>query len=133
MAQHFQKAVANKGEVDFSESARILAETSDMRAKKTVSTKKKDLPCPKCYQPMKREWIARAHFEIDICDAHGVFFDRGELAQVAFLVGAKAPAPLENPEQKQALKAVFKDGEIPSNGAAAAFAVIGFIFEMLSD
>jgi hypothetical protein len=46
------------------------------------------LPCPRCAHPMKREPLARAGVTVDLCRAHGMWFDAGELR--AFLRALRA-------------------------------------------
>jgi Zn-finger nucleic acid-binding protein len=49
------------------------------------------LACPRCARPMKREPLARAQVTIDLCTAHGMWFDAGELrAFVSALRGANS-------------------------------------------
>ena len=44
--------------------------------------------CPRCARQMKRERLARAGVTVDVCRAHGMWFDPGELrAFVAALQG----------------------------------------------
>lgn len=44
--------------------------------------------CPRCARQMKRELLARAGVTVDVCRAHGMWFDPGELrAFVAALRG----------------------------------------------
>jgi Zn-finger nucleic acid-binding protein len=52
--------------------------------------------CPVCTQPLERVSVAAAGgVEIDVCRAHGTWFDRGELERVAAVV---APMPPVTPE-----------------------------------
>ena len=38
------------------------------------------LACPSCHAQMRKARVPGAGFEIDLCDRHGTFYDRGELA-----------------------------------------------------
>jgi Zn-finger nucleic acid-binding protein len=44
--------------------------------------------CPRCSRPMKREALARAGVTVDLCAAHGMWFDAGELR--AFITALRA-------------------------------------------
>jgi len=46
------------------------------------------LACPRCTRPMRREPLARAGVTIDLCRAHGMWFDAGELR--AFVAALRA-------------------------------------------
>jgi Zn-finger nucleic acid-binding protein len=37
------------------------------------------LTCPRCARPMKREQMSSAGLIVDLCAAHGMWFDSGEL------------------------------------------------------
>lgn len=50
--------------------------------------------CPECGARMDRERIAGA-FELDTCSAHGSWFDRGELEQLAQVFEARRERPDE--------------------------------------
>ena len=47
-----------------------------------------NLSCPECSAPMRREEVADTSFGVDICDAHGTWFDARELP--AFIETATA-------------------------------------------
>ena len=50
------------------------------------------LACPHCARPMKREPLARAGVTVDLCVAHGMWFDAGELrAFLSALRGTSSP------------------------------------------
>lgn len=60
------------------------------------------LPCPRCGETMKRTWLANV--PIDLCTAHGTWFDAHELVAVAQaiadkrgLAGAERAPPAELP------------------------------------
>jgi Zn-finger nucleic acid-binding protein len=48
-------------------------------------------PCPVCAAPMMRTRIDRAGLDLDVCAAHGTWFDRGELRRVALALHVKVP------------------------------------------
>ena len=42
-----------------------------------------ELTCPQCQQPMETVRIAQAWLDVDRCQQHGTWYDRGELERVA--------------------------------------------------
>jgi hypothetical protein len=53
--------------------------------------------CPSCHRPLYRYVATRARIELDACEAHGVWFDRGELGKLATQMAverAYAPGPV---------------------------------------
>lgn len=51
------------------------------------------LSCPRCGREMKREPLARAKVIIDLCAAHGMWFDTGELRAFVGALRAGRPGP----------------------------------------
>lgn len=39
-------------------------------------------PCPTCHAPMRTEVLAGTDVEIDVCESHGTWLDRGELQTI---------------------------------------------------
>lgn len=69
-----------------------LAERAGDRAAAEVETR--DLvACPACRETLARKRVTRAQVLIDLCEAHGTWFDRYELAQVLDALGAPKRAP----------------------------------------
>jgi len=66
-----------------------LALRASEHATARPDTSRAGLPCPSCAQPLRRVRISRAEVDVDICDAHGTWFDRDELTSVA---GTYAPS-----------------------------------------
>lgn len=58
-----------------------LAQRASEHAKVTPETAPAGLACPVCRQPLAR--VPAAVVEVDICEAHGTWFDSGELQRVA--------------------------------------------------
>lgn len=53
--------------------------------------------CPGCRTPLYRYIATRARIELDACQAHGIWFDRGELSKLATQMAverAYAPGPV---------------------------------------
>ncbi len=128
LAMQFNKALADKCQLELSESARIVGEIVARKAQvQGVDTSPDGLPCVVCQQPLRREHIERAGFDLDICDAHGTFFDRGELQTIAHLVGAKAPETLPDGHVSGRIKGGVDD----STAGAVALGVLGVILEII--
>ena len=79
----------------------------------TIDTCPKDLPCPACSAPMRRV-LARGFVEVDYCEPHGTWFDRGELNRVmdAYSPGPD-PAEVEAAERAaaEARMAAFRESQ----------------------
>lgn len=66
-----------------------------------VASTLEPLACPMCGQTMRRTQVSRAGVDLDVCGAHGTWYDRDELRLVALAIGwsgagahaAAAPAP----------------------------------------
>ncbi|HTE51714.1 MAG TPA: zf-TFIIB domain-containing protein [Kofleriaceae bacterium] len=54
-----------------------LADTGTFRPEPTMLVHPR--LCPRCVRPMKRESLSRARVTVDLCPAHGMWFDAGEL------------------------------------------------------
>jgi Zn-finger nucleic acid-binding protein len=122
----FSQALADKGRLDVSESARIIGEaTARLAPRGYVDTSPDGLPCVVCGNPMRREHLERAGFDLDICDDHGMWFDRGELPAVAHLCGARAPTT--NPEELNYAEGLSSE----SNSVGAGAIVLGIIAAIL--
>lgn len=59
-----------------------LASRAQANATHDVDTVAGGLPCPVCQSPLKRVRISKADLDLDICGAHGTWFDPGELQKV---------------------------------------------------
>jgi Zn-finger nucleic acid-binding protein len=54
-------------------------------------------PCPTCHTPMRTEILAGTDVEVDVCEAHGTWLDRGELQTVVQeLMARQAPQETTN-------------------------------------
>lgn len=130
ISDRFAKALAERGTLEVSESARIMGESTSARAKrKKIDTAPDGLPCVVCSAAMRREHLEKAGFDLDLCEGHGTWFDRGELATVAHLLGAKAPSALDDEGGGKGGSLGKSDG---STGAAVALGVLGIIFDIIS-
>lgn len=112
----------------------------------------KELLCPVCHHPMARHRVEKAWLDIDWCQSHGTWYDKGELDKVARSTQVQtndwrsAPqAPQHNPYAQQAahgggnFSQDYDDGgwdstEIATEVAAevaveASFAIIFALFE----
>lgn len=66
-------------------------DTGDLRALADEATRAPPRPrtlplqleCPRCQTPMRRVLVPRARCEIDVCPAHGAWFDRWEIQVIA--------------------------------------------------
>lgn len=56
------------------------------RARAAVDETPDELPCPCCDKAMRRQRLARAALDVDVCDAHGTWYDRGEIERIAAIV-----------------------------------------------
>jgi Zn-finger nucleic acid-binding protein len=63
---------------------RVLAALGERDATPAVELHAR-LSCPFCRAPLTRTGVPAAHVDVDVCAAHGTWFDRGELERV--LVG----------------------------------------------
>jgi Zn-finger nucleic acid-binding protein len=79
------------------------------------TTSHQALACPSCRSPMRKARVPGAGFEIDVCDPHGTFYDRGELAAALKVVTAAKKAPP---------KRLYSPAAI-GVGAVAAVAAVG--------
>ncbi len=108
--------------------------------------------CPVCTRPMTRTPVAMARVEIDVCGAHGTWYDRHELEAIAQAMAqtrwrASAPAPPQgyppqpqghSPHQQQ--QSHFQDAAtgvavaVGTEAAAeGAFWIVGSILEAIWD
>lgn len=133
IAVQFREALVSNSRLELSESARIIGESSASRAKRAVDTSPGDLPCVSCGQSMRREKVSRAGFDLDICDQHGTWYDCGELQRIAHLAGAKAPSQIMPGAASGASGGASLGNDDSGGKAAVAFAVLGVIFEILSE
>jgi len=90
-----QRVIAGMGQQAFE---RLRAHSK--AARHQIDTKKAGLLCPRCRQMLAQTTVADAHLEVDVCGAHGTWFDRGEVERVALAFDKKladdwrnAPAP----------------------------------------
>jgi Zn-finger nucleic acid-binding protein len=78
--------------------------------------------CPTCSVPMNRKQSASgARVVVDVCKAHGTFFDPGELpAIIAFVKSGGAPKPQPRPsERKSQVASSSTDvGDVADAGSA---------------
>ncbi len=91
-------------------SAQIAPDTHSNRA----------LACPSCQKPMRKARVPGVGFEIDVCDPHGTFYDRGELSAALKVV----QAPKKSAAQRLYVPAAVGVGVVAVGaGAAAAVAL----------
>ncbi len=86
--------------------------------------------CPDCQQPLEREVIAEV--SIDVCDAHGTWFDPRELEQVATALirdygpaARQAAANAEEAEQRRKEEGTIDAGRIAMGVASLSLGLIG--------
>lgn len=60
-----------------------LARAAAESARPDVQPAAHHLSCPVCRAQMQTERVAKAWLDIDVCEAHGTWYDRGELERVA--------------------------------------------------
>jgi len=106
----------------------------------------KVLSCPSCGQPMKATRVQAAWLDIDVCDAHGTWYDHGELEKVARATKRQmgdwrsqpkpAPPMSVNPQPRSEREPYFNDTttEIAADvaievGGFALFALIESLFD----
>jgi Zn-finger nucleic acid-binding protein len=53
------------------------------RANVEVDEAAENLPCPVCTRTMRRHRVERAWLDVDICEYHGTWYDKGEVEQVS--------------------------------------------------
>jgi Zn-finger nucleic acid-binding protein len=75
-----------------------LAQRVSENAARRVSTDATDLPCPVCGETLKRTRVAQAWLDVDICERHGTWFDRGEIARVARAMTQPSAGDWRRPE-----------------------------------
>jgi Zn-finger nucleic acid-binding protein len=71
-----------------------LGRDAGVAARRSVGTHGA-LSCPRCRQSMRR--VVAGDVEVDLCDAHGAWFDRGELARVKAALQAQVAAHPTSP------------------------------------
>jgi Zn-finger nucleic acid-binding protein len=107
------------------------------------------IACPSCRGPMSVTRLAAGNVDIDVCDAHGAWFDRHELRKfLDALVAQRSALPSKKQQAKQHRRAsapveappARRDSEPPpSSGtdawdvAGGVFTVIGAVFEVLGE
>lgn len=77
---------------DATELEELAAEAT--RAPPHASATKMDVPCPGCGAIMKRVYVADAAVHVDVCPAHGAWFNRWEGQQVAEIAKSDEGAAL---------------------------------------
>jgi hypothetical protein len=70
-----------------------LADSAARHAAATADTSAA-IACPVCSSPLRRTPIVAARVDIDLCDQHGTWFDRGELRQIAWALKNGRPRGL---------------------------------------
>lgn len=79
--------------------ALALADLASRRATVHVELSGTQLPCPECMRPLIRRRLPVANVDLDHCDEHGVWFDKGELVVVARALAVSAAALRAGPQQ----------------------------------
>jgi Zn-finger nucleic acid-binding protein len=122
-----------------------LASRAEANATYEVDTVSGGLPCPECRVTLKRVRFAKADLDLDICGAHGTWFDRGELKKVVDATAGQSLAKLPAWAPMAVAVPDGQGGYIPeadawrrdaSQGALVAggvFAVVGALLTLGSD
>lgn len=80
--------------------------------------------CPVCREPMSETRVDGADVSVDVCSAHGTWFDRHELFNVAELTRKKrAPRPAPAPSYS----ATFDEPMEPIRAGFSTWAIVGFV------
>jgi Zn-finger nucleic acid-binding protein len=94
--------------------------------------------CPLCGKPMPRVRVAKTTIDLDTCNAHGTWFDRGELAAVLDALRPR-PTPPDRPLIALPVDVPLDPREIPNfragtltPGVAEAGLVAGGAFAVLA-
>jgi Zn-finger nucleic acid-binding protein len=77
------EADAHRLQYNFSQAGHQLADSIGNEAPHVVCTRATDIPCPVCRKPMQRAKAGNTWVELDWCNGHGSWFDRGELQRIA--------------------------------------------------
>lgn len=93
------RALATHRDRDAEELARTMGSKRPIEALLAVD-RDKPVHCPACQAPLRREVVGGRSTPVDVCDAHGTWFDWGELAML-FAPGP-APEPLSEAELEAA-------------------------------
>jgi len=91
-----------------SERAAELASLAAKNAKQPVSAEG-PLLCPVCDEALGHHDFPNAHLRLDVCDAHGTWFDRGELALLIALIREEHR---KQSELQQAIRSASIDAEV---------------------
>ena len=85
------------------------------------------LKCPRCASLMSRKNFGeRSGVIVDVCGAHGVWFDRDELAQVIdFVDGGGLSRIRERDARAQAIKRLGENARLPDVGEHGSYDMVG--------
>lgn len=97
------------------------------------------IACPTCRAPMQVTRVGAGNFDLDVCDAHGAWFDRHELRRFLDALGAqRGPRPSAK-KAKPAPETKKRDSDPPpssDSGISAGDVALGgvaLLFEFLLD
>jgi len=68
------------------------------KTKAKVDLEAEGLTCPVCHEALRRHRVKHAWLDIDICDAHGTWYDCGEIERVAQAMGSPEPSDWRPPQ-----------------------------------
>lgn len=113
-----------------------LASRAEDNATCPVDTAAAGLLCPQCDGVMRRVRMSKAKLDLDICDQHGTWFDRGELQRVMNacagrslpMLPAYAPMAVAVPDGRGGyVPESYALGAAPARGADAAIIAGGVL------
>lgn len=114
-----------------------LAARADARARARAAARLATARCPVCAQPLSTTIEPRSGVELDLCAAHGTFFDRYELGLVVRAWGRTpaqlAPAPPAAVPDFRRVDWGMGDAAPGAIVAAGAFAIVGSLLALGSD
>jgi len=98
--------------------ARVADHAASTAQQRPDTESSRALACPACGQAMRKARVPGAGFEIDRCEPHGTFYDRGELSAALRIV----QAPRQLPARRMYGPAAVGLGVVAA-GAGAATAI----------
>jgi Zn-finger nucleic acid-binding protein len=120
-----------------------LSKTAAEHAQGKVELAAHELACPACQRTMRTERIEKAWLDIDRCDEHGTWYDKGELERVARTAKIDAPKDwrhVQPPQTSPAPSSQAADDDSDDDSELAAeiaveggFLLIELLFAMVTD
>lgn len=98
------RALATQRDKDAEELARAMGSKRKIEALLAVD-RDKPVHCPACHALLRREVVGAQATPVDVCDAHGTWFDWGELSMLF------APGPTPEPLSEAELEAAGIPGD----------------------